>query len=79
MDKGGDMFTNRDSSYLRAHVEAQSDGSMYRRDVGSSPGVVVGEFNDLWDAMLFKGMKGPQQHCITAGISHRYAVRRLGP
>jgi len=71
------MITNRTADYLRAHVEAETEDQIVRRDTWSIPGPIIGEFSSHHDALLFRALKDPNHHCITAGVNQRYAVRRM--
>lgn len=69
------MITNRDAArWVRACADVEHD--QYPIEEGT-PGAIIAEFSDPRDAMLFRGMKGPNTHTVTAGIYHRFAVRRL--
>lgn len=71
------MITNsHPSAWLKACADLESEGSRSESKYGT-PGAVIAEFSDMRDAALFRGLKGPNQHCVTAGISFPFAVRRL--
>ena len=71
------MVTNRTADYLVAHLEIETEGRVARRDISAIPGPIIGEFSSHHDALLFRALKDPNHHCITAGVNQRYAVRRM--
>ena len=72
------MITNRTADYIRAHIEQETEGQkIVRRDMAAIPGAILAQFKSLHDAMLFRGIKGPMTHCVTAGVDEPYAVRQL--
>lgn len=42
-----------------------------------TPGPIVAEFNDPFDANMFRRLKGADTHSVTAGVHRPFAVRKL--
>lgn len=71
------ISNNNPSAWLRACIEMESEGAVCGQQTQLNPGAIIAEFADPRDAALFRGLKGPSTHCVTAGIYHLFAVRRL--